>query len=405
MKRRVQNLERRRLLQQASWIGGAALSGLGTWSLAGAAYAADNPIKIGMPVDLSGALSSTGTSVFNTVKMTVDQLNEKGGLLGRPVQVLVEDTASNDAVGVSMARKLVQRDRVDVVIGGISSATRNAIKDVIVARGKTLYIYPCVYEGRECTSGLYCTGPTPTQLCDALIPWLVKSGKKRFALPGTAYVFSQTTTAYVKPLIEKHGGEVVYQEYFPRDQVDFSVAVAKIMGNKADVVFTMVINPGMGPFFKHLYEAGFQKNGGGLASIIHDDRYLALSAAQEVEGMVSAYDYFRAVNENDPDGARLQAAYDKRFGGLENRTAGTLYPGAYRAVELWAAAVREAGSTERQAVMKALDHAKIAVAPGGPAEMVPGQQHCRLNVYVAQAKNGRFNVVDRSNHLIEPRQC
>lgn len=404
--RKVEKMDRRRMLQRASWIGGAALAGVGNWGLPPRlAHAADNPIKIGMPVDLSGALSSTGTSAYNTVKMAVDQLNQKGGLLGRPVEVLVEDTATNETVGVGMARKLVQRDKVDVVIGGVSSAMRNAIKDVIVTRSKTLYIYPFIYEGRECMQGLFCTGPTPTQLCDRLIPWLVKSGKKRFAVPGTSYVFSQMTTEYVKPLIEKHGGELVYQEYFPRDQVDFSVAVARIMANKADVVFNLVINPGMGPLFKHLNEAGFQKGGGRLASIFHDDRYLALSQPEEVEGMVSCYDYFRAGNQFDPGSARLQAEYDKRYGGLENRTAGALYPGAYRAVEMWATAVREAGTTERQAVAKALDHAKVAVAPGGPAEMVPGQQHCRLNAYVAEAKNGRFSLLDRGNQLVEPRQC
>ena len=98
---------------------------------------------------------------------------------------------------------------------------RNAIKDVIVARGKTLYIYPQLYEGKECTPYLFCTGPTPAQQCDEFIPWLIKNGGKKFALPSANYVWPHTLNVYARKVIEANGGEVVFEEYYPLDQIDF----------------------------------------------------------------------------------------------------------------------------------------------------------------------------------------
>ncbi len=97
--------------------------------------------------------------------------------------MILEDTATNEQLAVTSVRKLVTQDKVDVVFGGITSSMRNAIKDTIVNRGKTLYIYPQLYEGKECTPYLFCTGPTPAQQCDTFIPWLIKNGGKKFYLP------------------------------------------------------------------------------------------------------------------------------------------------------------------------------------------------------------------------------
>ncbi len=179
-----------------------------------------------------------------------------GGLLGRPIELYIEDTASNESVAVGNVRKLIQRDKVDMVLGGITTSMRNAIKDPIVARGKTLYIYPQLYEGKECTPYLFCTGPTPAQQCDEFIPWLIKNGGKQFALPSANYVWPHTLNVYARKVIEANGGEVVFEEYYPLDQIDFCSTVNRIISNKVDVVFNTVIPPGVGPFFKQLYEAG-----------------------------------------------------------------------------------------------------------------------------------------------------
>ncbi|HEY0464310.1 MAG TPA: ABC transporter substrate-binding protein, partial [Polyangiaceae bacterium] len=130
-------------------------------------------IKIGVIADQTGPLSFIGIANANVARLVIEDINAKGGLLGRPLQMILEDTATNEQLAVTKVRKLVTQDKVDVVFGGITSSMRNAIKDTIVNRGKTLYIYPQLYEGKECTPHLFCTGPTHAQQCDTFIHWRI----------------------------------------------------------------------------------------------------------------------------------------------------------------------------------------------------------------------------------------
>ncbi|MGA2344039.1 MAG: ABC transporter substrate-binding protein [Steroidobacteraceae bacterium] len=253
-------LSRRRFLGNFAFASAAIATGTGSWVIRPDwANAAEGPIKLGIATDLTGSLGYAGKADANVARMVVKEINDAGGLLGRPIELLIEDTATNESVAVGNVRKLIQRDKVDMVLGAITSSMRNAIKDVIVARGKTLYIYPQLYEGKECTPYLFCTGPTPAQQCDEFIPWLIKNGGKRFALPSANYIWPHTLNVYARKVIENNGGEVIFEEYYPLDQIEFSSTVSRIISNKVDVVFNTVIPPGVGPFFKQLYEAGFLK--------------------------------------------------------------------------------------------------------------------------------------------------
>ena len=399
--------QRRRFLRAAAWSAGAIAVGPGSWIVAPQwANAADGSLRLGIATDLTGGLGALGHPNANAARLAVQQINDAGGLLGRPVELLIEDTATNEATGVNVARKLVQRDKVDVVIGGLTSSMRNAVKDTITSRGRTVYMFPQMYEGQECTRNLFCTGPTPAQQCDVFVPWLIKQGARRFALPGSDYVWPRTLGAYVRKSIEKNGGEVVYEQYFPLDQVEFGAAASKIGKERVDTVFNMVIPPGVGPFFKQLYDAGFQREGGRLACVYYDENAFNFSQPQEIEGLASSLDYFQAVGAQDPESARIQAAYDRMFPGSQYRfTAGNGSAGTYRAIMLWAAAVREAKTGDREAVAHALDHARIAAGPGGPAEMVAGKRHARMNMYIAVAKDGKFQVAQKSPGLVDPHEC
>jgi urea transport system substrate-binding protein len=399
-------MNRRRFLKSAAWMSGAIATGLGSWVIRpNWANAAAEPIKIGIATDLTGAIGYAGNANANVAKMVVKDINDAGGVLGRPLALFIEDTASNESVAVANVRKLIQRDKVDVVLGGITSSMRNAIKDVIVTRGKTLYIYPQLYEGQECTPNLFCTGPTPAQQCDEFIPWLMKNGGKRFALPSANYVWPHLLNAYARKVIEKNGGEVIFEEYYPLDQVEYSATVNKIMTNNVDVVFNTVIPPGVGPFFKQLYEAGFSKRGGRLACVYYDENTLNINAPQEIEGLASCLDYFRAITPSEPFSAKLQAEYDKEFPGKILFAAGSAATGMYRGIKLWEVAVKEAGSLDRAAVAAAYDHAKIAEGPGGPAEMVPGKRHAKMKMYTAIAKGGTYEIVAKSEGLVDPKEC
>ncbi|MGY4313624.1 substrate-binding protein [Bradyrhizobium sp. JR3.5] len=400
------NLTRRRFMSNFAFATGAIATGVGSWVVRPDwANALEGPIKVGIATDLTGPIAFAGVADANVAKMVIKEINDNGGLLGRPIELYFEDTASNESIAVGNVRKLIQRDKVDLVLGGVTSSMRNAIKDPIVARGKTLYIYPELYEGRECTPYLFCTGPTPAQQCDDLIPWLIKNGGKKFALPGSNYIYPHTINVYARKLIEAYGGEVVFDEYYPLDQVDFSATVNRIISNKVDVVFNTIIPPGVGPLFKQLSEAGFLKNGGRLACVWADENLLNISQPHEIEGMASCLDYFRAVTASDPVSAKIQATYDRSFPGKILFAAGSAATGTWRGLKLWEAAVKEAGKVDRESVAATLDHARIAEGPGGPAEMVPGKRHCKMNMYIAVAKGGNYEIVARSNGLVDPKEC
>ncbi|MBP0111040.1 substrate-binding protein [Bradyrhizobium vignae] len=399
-------LTRRRFLSNSAFAAGAITTGAGSWVIRPDwANAAEGPIKVGIATDLTGPIAYAGNADANVAKMVIKEINNAGGILGRPLELYIEDTASNESVAVGNVRKLIQRDKVDMVLGGITSSMRNAIKDPITARGKTLYIYPQLYEGKECTPYLFCTGRTPAQQCDEFIPWLIKNGSKKFALPGANYVWPRTLNAHARTLIESHGGEVVFEEYYPLDQLDFSATVNRIISNKVEMVFNTIIPPGVGPFVKQLNEAGYVKNGGRLSAVTYDENMLNIHQANEIEGLTSCLDYFNAVAKDDPVSAKIQASYDREFPGNFLFAAGSAATGTYRGLKLWEAAVKEAGKTDRESVAAALDHAKIAEGPGGPAEMVPGQRHCKMNMYTAVAKGGNFEIIRRSNELVDPKEC
>lgn len=401
--RRPSSASRRLFLQRASLLSGMIALGSGSYLLnPKGAWAAD-PIKVGIATDLTGPISWGGIPNSQVAKLAIEQINASGGLLGRPLQMILEDTATNEQLAVTKVRKLVTQDKVDVVFGGITSSMRNAIKDTIVNRGKTLYIYPQLYEGKECTPYLFCTGPTPAQQCDEFIPWLIKNGGKKFYLPSADYVWPHVLNEYARKTIIKNGGEVIGEEYFPVDHNEYSATVNKIMSSGVNVVFNTTIPPGVAALFKQLNEAGFQKKGGRLACVYYDENALGITPAHEIEGLASCLDYFLAAS--DPFGNTLQADYRKLYGEKAFFTAGSGSTGMYRGIKLWEAAVREAKSVKREPVAAALDHAKISDGPGGGSEMVPGTRHVKMNMYTAVSKGGKYEIVEKSKGPVLPGEC
>jgi branched-chain amino acid transport system substrate-binding protein len=364
--------------------------------------AVSRPIKVGVIADQTGPLSFAGIADANVARMVINDINAKGGLLGRKVDLYLEDSATTDSVAAAKATKLVEQDHVDVILGGIYSSTRQAIKGPAVEKGNTLYIYPEQYEGEECHPLIFCTGPVPAQQVEPLIPWLMrKTGAKKFYLPSADYIWPHTMNRKVRELVEALGGSIVGEEHFPLDHADYRETVAKIASSGAEVVFNTIVPPGLVPFLEQLHNSGFAKRGGHLVCTYFDENFLNMAPAAHVEGLYSCLDYYR--NVSDPFSEQLIDEYDRLFPGNAKFTAGSACSGLYRGLRLWEAAVKEAGSLNQEEVIKALDHAKIAEGPGGPAEMVPGQHHARMNMYIAQAKNGVFNVV-KNLGAIDPKE-
>lgn len=401
---KLPRLSRRQALSGLAATAGAVALGSGSW-LVRPAQAAGDALRVGIATDLTGFLGFAGVADANVARLVTDQINAAGGIDGRLIELYIEDTASDESTAVSAARKLLQEHKVDMVLGGILSSTRNAIKDIITGRGRSLYIYPQLYEGGECSPFVYCTGPTPAQQCDPLIPWLIANGGKRFALPAANFLWPRKLNEYARARIEEHGGEVVYEEYHTPDQAEFGASVARIMAEKADVVFNTISPPGVSTFFKQLHQAGFNTNGGRLCCAYYDENTLGMNQPEEIEGLATCLDYFRAVAAEDPTSAAIQADYDAAFPGGALMSAGSAATGTYRGLMLWAEAVRTAGTTEREAVAAALDSAMIEKAPGGSARFVPGTRHCEMNMYIAEAKAGAYTIRARSEGPLAPGEC
>jgi branched-chain amino acid transport system substrate-binding protein len=360
-------------------------------------------IEVGVITDITGPLSFLGVANANVAKMVIDDINSKGGLLGRQIDLRLEDSATTDSVAEAKARKLVEQDQVDVIFGGIYSSTRQAIKGPAVMDGKKLYIYPEQYEGEECHPLIFCTGPVPAQQVESMIPWLMrKTGAKKFYCPSADYIWPHTMNRKLREVAAAHGGSIVGEEYFPLDHADYGATIEKIMASGAEVVFNTTVPPGLAPFLEQLHESGFTKRGGRLVCTYFEENLLSFFPAQQVEGLYSCLDYYQ--NVSDPFSKELLSQYEKLYPGGAKFTAGSAATGMYRGLRLWEAAVKEAGSLKQDDVIKALDHAKIAQGPGGPAEMVPGQHHVRMNMYIAQAKNGKFEIVENLG-VMDPKEC
>src|SRR6266571_3869861 len=246
--------------------------------------AINRPARVGLITDQTGPLSFMGIANVNVANMVIDDINARGGLLGRPVELFIEDSATDDTVAEAAAAKLVER-AVDVVVGGIYSSTRQAIKGPVVDGAEKLYIYPEQYEGQECHPLIFCTGPVPAQQVEPFFPWLMReTGARTFYMPSADYIWPHTLNKKVRDIVTSRGGEVVGEEYFPLDHTEYARVVADIMASGAEVVFNTIVPPGLTPFLAQLHDAGFAARGGQLVCTYFDENVLNLVPAEHVEG-------------------------------------------------------------------------------------------------------------------------
>ena len=258
----------------------------------------ESAIRVGVIADQTGPLSFVGIANANVARMVVDDINARGGLLGRQIELYIEDSATIDSVAEAKATKLVQHDNVDVIFGGIYSSTRQAIKGPAVVKGKKLYIYPEQYEGQECDPLIFCTGPVPAQQVDPLIPWLMQqTGAKKFYLPSADYIWPRVMNKRVRQVVTANGGEIVGEEYFPLDHADYRTTIENIASSGAEVVFNFTVPPGVGPFLEQLHDSGFTRRGGQLVCTYFDENFLNMVPAAHVEGLYSCLDFYQPVSD------------------------------------------------------------------------------------------------------------
>lgn len=358
----------------------------------------DAPIRIGVPVGLSGANSVVAPSVVQSTQLAVDEINAAGGVLGRKLALEVADDASG-AVGAQKAfDALVFQKKVDVLISMETSAARNAGLP-IVARGKVPYIYTSFYEGRSCSPWMYVNAWVPEQQVPPVVDHFMKTkGAKTFFLVGSDYSFGRGMLEFTKKYAVGKGAKVVGEEYLPMDGSDWTAVISKIRAAKPDALVTSTA--GGAPnvtLTKQLRAAGINIPYGNLAV----DEGTAKSMGADAQGIYISASYVTSIDS--PANKNFLAAMGKKFG-AELKTPNDLSVPQYEAVYAYKLAVEKAKSTDPAAVVKALGEVAVD-GPRGKIAMTQ-QRHAPLTMYLAQVQaDGSVKVIDSFKDVDAGAQC
>ncbi|RTM05477.1 MAG: amino acid ABC transporter [Bradyrhizobiaceae bacterium] len=361
------------------------------------ALAAD-PIKIGVPVGLSGANSVVAPSVVQSAELAVEEINAKGGVLGRKLELEVADDASGAAGAQKAFDALIFQKKVNVLISMETSAARNAGLP-IVARGKTPYIYTSFYEGKSCSPYLYVNAWVPDQQVPPIVDYFNKEKKaKSYFLIGSDYAFGRGMLGFTKTYIEKTGGKVVGEEYLPMDGSDWTSIISKLKASGADALITSTA--GGAPnvtLTKQLRAAGVTLPYGNLAV----DEGTAKGMGADAAGIYLSASYVTGIDT--PANKTFLASMAKKFG-AELKTPNDLSVPQYEAVYAYKAAVEKAGSTDQDKVLKALAEVSVE-GPRGTIKM-DKQRHAPLTMYLGQVQaDGSVKVIQSFKNVDPGAQC
>ncbi|MBY3049928.1 substrate-binding protein [Rhizobium laguerreae] len=371
-------------------------------TLASAAFAtaafAEDPIKIGVPVGLSGANSVVAPSVVQAAELAVEEINAKGGVLGRPLQLEIADDASGAAGAQKAFDSLVFQKEVNVVISMETSAARNAGLPII-SKGDVPYIYTSFYEGKACNANLFVDAWVPEQQVPPVVDnFISKQGAKKFFLIGSDYAFGRGMLTFAKGYIEKAGAQVVGEEYLPMDGSDWTAIISKVRSSGADAIITSTA--GGAPnvtLTKQLRSSGVTLPYGNLAV----DEGTAKSMGTDAKDIFLSASYVTGIDS--PENKAFLSAMEKKFG-KELRTPNDLSVPQYEAIYLYKAAVEKAGSTDTADVLKALPDVSFT-GPRGNISMNK-QHHAPLTMYLGQVKDdGSVAVVDSFKDVDPGDQC
>ena len=346
--------------------------------------------------------SSTEVAVLAGVSQsTVSRAYSEGKSLSEESRRKVFDAAATLGYSRSFIPRILLKHRsnlVAMVIGGIASNMREAIKSVIATRGETIYIWPASYEGGECTDLVFNTGAAPNQQLDPFIPYLLENAGKSFFLAGADYIYPRNILAKVRKLVEAGGGTVVGEEYYPLDSTDISALQNKVLSSNAEVLFSVVVLPLSIPFHKAIVDGGFK---GKIAGTLFDETSNVLFGEAST-GFLAVQDYFFSVD--DPAATAVREAFAKDY--PDASFASTFNtPAWYRSLYLWKNAVETAGSLETAKVAKAMDSASFPGNPGGAAAMKPGTRHCSLPIFLGEVQaDGSVKQLVAAG-TIDPTEC
>jgi urea transport system substrate-binding protein len=369
---------RRSFLKMGAAVGGATLA---TPFIARNSLAA-TPIKVGCLLDESGALGLNGQPMLQATQYAVKVINDAGGLLGRPLQLVSYDTQSSMQLYTQYAQQLALKDQVAVVQGGITSASREAIRPVF-DRFKTLYFYNTQYEGGVCDRDIFCTGTTPAQTVSHIVPYTMQNWGKKAYIIAADYNYGQITSKWMTKYTREAGGTVA--------EIDFSAAISKIQQASPNVVLSALVGANHLGFYRQWEAAGMKGKIPIASTTFGLSNELNSMDPAITDGIVTAFGWYPTVNT--PSTTDFLAGMTKMFG-PNLPMLSELDSATYEGMMFWAEGVKKAGSIARLPVIKALESGISIVGPSGTATMDPATHHVIHNAYLAKANARKWDIVE-----------
>lgn len=370
--------------------------GLLSWSVTQPARAGDEVIKVGILHSLSGTMAISESSLKDTMLMLIEQQNQAGGLLGRKLQPVVVDPASNWPLFAERARELLAKEKVDVIFGNWTSVSRKAVLPVVEELNGLLF-YPVQYEGEESSANVFYTGAAPNQQAIPAVDYLMKElGVQRWVLAGTDYVYPRTTNRILEAYLKSQGvAEAdIMINYTPFGHADWQNIVSEIkrfgsQGKKTAVVSTINGDANV-PFYRELGNQGIDAADIPVMAFSVGEQELSGIDTAPLVGHLAAWNYFMSV-DTDANGDFIDAwtAFTKDDKAVTNDPMEAHYIG----FNMWAEAVRKAGTTDVDAVKDAIIGVTVPNLSGGYAAMMPNH-HITKPVLIGEIQDdGQFDIV------------
>jgi urea transport system substrate-binding protein len=363
-----------------------------------AAATSGETIKVGILHSLSGTMAISEKSVVDAEKLAIKEINAAGGVLGKQIEAISEDGASNWDTFREKATKLIDQDKVAVVFGCWTSASRKNVKPVFESKNHMLW-YPVQYEGQECSKNIFYTGAAPNQQIEPSVDWLLKNKGKEFFLVGSDYVFPRTANTIIKAQLEALGGKIVGEDYLPLGNTEVTPIITKIKQNlpNGGVIYNTLNGDSNVAFFKQLKGAGLTPEKYPSMSVSIAEEEVKAIGVEYLKGHYAAWNYFQTVDT--PANKKFVAAFKKEYG--ENRVTNDPMEAAYIAVYLWKQAVEKAGTTDLEKV-RAAAVGQTLDAPEGKVTM-DANHHISKIVRIGEVRqDGLFDIVYATPAPVEP---
>lgn len=357
-------------------------------------------IKVGILHSLSGTMAISEVSVKDATLLAIQEINANGGVLGKQLEPIIEDGASDWPTFAEKARKLIQQDGVAVVFGCWTSASRKAVLPVFEELNGLLF-YPVQYEGLEASPNIFYTGAEPTQQIIPGVDYLVNElGARSIYLLGSDYVFPRTANLIIKAQLEHLGVTLAGEEYVPLGGTEFSTIISKIREARPDAIFNTLNGDSNVAFFKQFKDAGFTAEALPVMSVSVAEEEVRGIGPENIAGHYTAWNYYQTTDT--PENKAFVAAYKAAYG--EERVTSDPIEAGYFGVYLWKEMVEKAGSVAVDDVRAAAQSGEITFqAPEGLVKVDPENQHTWKIVRIGKInESGLIDEVWSSGEAVRP---